>query len=297
MSTPQDLPNDEKLALAVKELAAKLSNIETILAPLSPGEQVAALQEVQKLHPDYSLGITLKPEHKKGLGALKISTEKSRIYDGKLLLILDKLPEHIDKIHYFIQSGPECALDIDITWPSGDPIVKSLHNEITANEYRQNGMIFVPDLPPCSLLVTVIGEYHNGASPSYFGPKRIASFHAGGKEKIIYWLAWDNTTPEKFCTLHLKLTGQRGDYPTLYLLAKTDGGVPLSIKNIHQYNTLLTIEDQDFDYCGHSFSRNIPKSVFNNIKPGAQLRLLLAEEDERQYAVSCSDLTNCSLPQ
>lgn len=159
---------------------------------------------------------------------------------------------------------------------------------ISAKNYNRQHCIPIDVVPENQLYITVIAELAQG-SQNYFSEPSKLYINNSPKQKIYYEIQWKGAfTPRRNGAI-LRINGENGECPTLYLVGSTDGKIPLDYTG----KNVVVVKKIDSHT---SKSLSVLIDVPDNIPAKAKLRLFIDKEDQDEYELEVLNEKNLVVP-
>ena len=226
------------------------------------------------------------------VGRLELSRTGTRMEGARLQITLRRLPARLERIHYLV-SGPAGR-----RWAGADDARRGALPSVAVGEYKRDGMILVENPPKGELCLSVIGQYRMPDGSAVFSDAAKLQVSNRPKEKISYSLSWESglfsaRARSKRCRLCVSCEAART--PVLRLAYRTDGHIPMQLSDPRTV-VLHTIRESDRGFPAGTYVHVIPDSVWKQLRPGTELRLMLSEEDMAAYELVPGSLSQLRVP-
>ena len=212
----------------------------------------------------------------------EIDADKTQIISNELKLYLQKLPLNVYMIHYKVKTDEDDELYATVE------DAKARHmNRIYASKYMQDTYISQAHIPHRVIYITVIAEYKlKGGSTVYSEPSTLVLDNRPRSE-ISYSLEWGKSfglfstkAQAKNCKL---IVESKAEYlPKLYLACRKDGLTNINLKD-SLTRILAEIPEYKNGYTNGHIEISLPDEIWNEVLPGAVVKLLTAPDDERHF--------------
>ena len=211
----------------------------------------------------------------------EIDESKTQIISNDLKLVLKSIPPNVYMIHYKVKTD-----DSDELYATIDDAKDRHMNRIYAAKYIQDTFITQPHLPHRELYITVIAEYKlkNGLTV-YSEPSKM-TIDNRPRSEISYWLEWGKSgfftksAQAKNCKLIIE--SQAESLPRLYLACRKDGLTNINLKD-SLTRILAEIPEYKNGYPGGHVEIPLPDGIWDEVLPGAVVKLLTMPEDEKLF--------------
>ena len=213
----------------------------------------------------------------------------------RMSLKLKTIPKNLANIHYIVsrKAGDRPP------WATIESARQNLMSVISVGDYRRDGMILLEHLPKDDLYVSVIGEYRLPDGTTLFSDPSKMRLSNRPKGMLRYNFRWTGggrlfaRQRTKHCTL--TVTADRDETPEIFVVYKSDGHIPMSLKDPKRI-ILHTINEMQNGFPNHVYSYEFPDSVWAGIPSGTVLRLYINEDAMLEYEITPSDLESCKVP-
>lgn len=222
----------------------------------------------------------------------EISREQTRIEGSRLKLVLQKLPENLERIHYIAARKTGSR----VPWAEKEDAKRGSLSVMTREDYVKDGMLVVENLPQEELYISVIGEYRMPGGSTVYSEVSKLKLSNKPKEQIQYSLTWGGglfSIRAKQCVLRVRCSA--GETPELKLVYRQDGHIPLRLRD-PQNVVLHTVPETESGYPSGRYEYTFPDSTWDNIDTGTELRLMLQEEDAPEYELTCDTIHLMKVP-
>ena len=225
----------------------------------------------------------------------EIDRKETRIEGGRLKIMLQDWPKHLERIHYLVASKTGNA----VPWATSDDAKRRTMNSITVQEYEQDGMILVEPIPKADLYVSVIGQYKMPDGSVIYSEASRMRLSNKPKEKITYRLTWESSgffsarSKAKGCKLIIQCNAS--ETPEMKLIYRSDGHIPMQLLD-PKVSVLHTVPETDSGFPGGQYVYAFPDSTWANIKSQTDLRLMIPEYAMTEYELVCPDISSLKVP-
>lgn len=223
----------------------------------------------------------------------EMDRSKTRIEGDHLLICLNNLPQHLDRIYYMVAK----KTDNRVPWATLDDLKKDNMSEISAADYLRDSMILVTDPPKTDLYITVIGRYKMpDGSIAYSDPSK-HRVNNNPKPQLHYQMVWGVGLFGAKTTKNTRLTlrTDAADLPRLRLICRTDGHIPM--RDGDPANRVLrVIGESDWVYQNGEYTCSFDDNFWNGIFRGTELRLMLDPGDLLEYELVPDNLKTLKVP-
>ena len=238
-----------------------------------------------------SKGIVSEVVRVSSVSKCEIDRKNTEIVAGRLCIRLAKIPDMLERIHYCFAVKTEDT----VPWASVNDIRNGTMQSVFVDEYLRDGMMMIEKLPEKELYVTVIGEYRmDDGSAVYSEPSKIR-INNKPKQLLSYKFSWMGTgllnrIMEKSCRLTITSNGK--DLPTVYVVCRTDGHIPMNLddpktKIIHQ------IEEKENAFVNGEFVYRLPDDAVKSMNVGMYIRCFTSADYKDEFDLSPSDVASC----
>lgn len=225
----------------------------------------------------------------------EIDRKETRIDGGRLKIILQDWPKHLERIHYLVAT----KTDNTVPWATSDDAKRRTMNSVTVQEYRQDGMILVEPIPKADMYVSVIGQYKMPDGSVIYSEASRMRLSNKPKEKITYRLTWESAgffgsrAKAKGCKLIIQCNAP--ETPEMKLVYRSDGHIPMRLLD-PKVSVLHTVQETDSGFPGGQYVYALPDVIWTRIKSKTDLRLMLPEYAMTEYELSCPDIASLQVP-
>ena len=224
----------------------------------------------------------------------EIDEEKTQIVGKDLKLVLKNLPKNVYMIHYRVNSDED-----DETYATVEDAKERHMNRIYATKYEHDTFITQSHLPQRELFVTVIGEYKlSDGTTIYSAPSKLM-VNNRPREEISYQLEWGKsglftkTLQAKNCKL---IVESRADStPELFLAYRKDRRANVELKD-EETRVIQTIPEYKHGYPNGRLEVLLPDEIWEDVQPGAIIKLLTSEANEKYYDLKGADIDSLTVP-
>ena len=245
-------------------------------------ELTADLMKIAVISATHDLGVVSEILTVTNAEPCEIDKDKTQIISNDLKLVLQKLPPNVYMIHYKVKSDED-----DELFATVDDAKNRHMNRIYASKYMQDNLITQTHLPHRELYITVIAEYKlKGGSTVYSEPSTL-TLDNRPRSEISYWLEWGKSfglfstkTQAKNCKLIIE--SQAESLPKLYLACRKDGLTNINLKD-SLTRILAEVPEAKNGYTNGHIEISLPDEIWNEVLPGAIVKLLTAPDDERHF--------------
>lgn len=225
----------------------------------------------------------------------EINRRETRIEGGRLKIILQEWPRHLERIHYLVATKTSNT----VPWATSEDAKRKTMSSVTVQEYKQDGMILVEPIPKADLYVSVIGQYKMPDGSVIFSEASRMRITNKPKEKISYRLTWEaggffsSRAKAKGCKLIIQCGAS--ETPEMKLIYRSDGHIPMRLLD-PKVSVLHTVPESDSGFAGGKYVYAFPDSTWTNIKSQTDLRLMLPEYAMTEYELVCPDIASLKVP-
>ena len=245
-------------------------------------ELTADLMKIAVISATHDLGVVSEILTVTNAEPCEIDKDKTQIISNDLKLVLQKLPPNVYMIHYKVKSDED-----DELFATVDDAKNRHMNRIYASKYMQDNLITQTHLPHRELYITVIAEYKlKGGSTVYSEPSTL-TLDNRPRSEISYWLEWGKSfglfstkTQAKNCKLIIE--SQAESLPKLYLACRKDGLTNINLKD-SLTRILAEVPEAKNGYTNGHIEISLPDEIWNEVLPGAIVKLLTAPDDEKHF--------------
>ncbi len=224
----------------------------------------------------------------------EIDETKTQIISNDLKLVLKTIPPNVYMIHYKVTTD-----DADELYATVEDAKDRHMNRIYASKYIQDTFITQPHLPHRELYITVIAEYKlkNGLTV-YSEPSKL-TLDNRPRSEISYYLEWGKSgiftkTPQaKNCKLIIE--SDADSVPRLYLACRKDGLTNINLKD-SLTRILAEIPEYKNGYPNGHIEVSLPDGIWDEVLPGAVVKLLTTPEDEKLFYFKVSKQETVTVP-
>ena len=226
---------------------------------------------------------------------IEIDREMTRVEGNRLVIRLKKVPDSVRRIHYLCASKTDPSR---VPWAGPADIGKGQMRTVTAEKFRQDGVITVEYVPQEDLYLSVIGEAVLPSGEQIFAEPALMRICNAPKRVISYRMTWaaggfPRRRQPRGAMLRIRVHGSGGeDIPEMKLVCRTDGHIPMSTEGplIRVLHTVPACEGG-----GTEYSYRFEDSTWASYR-GLEARLMIAPEDRMEFELQCEDLASLRIP-
>ena len=211
----------------------------------------------------------------------EIDETKTQIVANDLKLVLKRIPPNVYMIHYKVSTD-----DSDELYATVEDAKDRHMNRIYASKYIQDTFITQPHLPHRELYITVIAEYKLKNGLTVYSEPSTLTLDNRPRSEISYWLEWGKSgfitkkAQAKNCKLIIE--SQAESLPRLYLACRKDGLTNINLKD-SLTRILAEVAEYKNGYPGGHIEIPLPDGIWDEVLPGAIVKLLTTPEDEKLF--------------
>ena len=225
-----------------------------------------------------------------------VNLDKTSIDDGKLKIILNRLPDKLVKIYYSVTTkNARGKLYMTVEDAKGNRM-----RSIFAKKYELDRVIIIPSPPPTELYLTVIGEYKMSDGSTVFSEPSTEIINNRPKAEIVYWLEWASsgvfkkTLRAKNCKLVIET---EADYtPTLYLAYNKNGGTNIELEEPSTVKVRM-IPSSETGFLGGHQEFPLDNAIWENVAEGTVIKLLPSKKDAKYFDIRPARPDSLRVPQ
>lgn len=223
----------------------------------------------------------------------EIDRAATKIENGRLMIRLKQLPQYLERIYYIAS----VKTDSKPPWATVSDAKRCLLYSLTAAEYRRDGMIVMESVPQDDLYISVIGQYRMPDGSILYSEVSRVRLSNRPKSLINYTFSWGTSWlgKPKAKAFVLRVSCPAPETPEIKLVYSTDGHIPMRLQDPKNV-VLATIPESDTGFSDHVYFLNLPDSVWQEVGPGKNLRLLISDDDLAEFELRCSDLSTAKVP-
>ncbi len=225
-----------------------------------------------------------------------INIDKTSIDDGKLKIILNRLPDKLTKIYYAITTKNTRGK----LYMTVEDAKSNRMRSIFAKKYELDRVIIIPSPPPTELYLTVIGEYKMSDGSTVFSEPDTEIINNRPKAEIVYWLEWASsgvfkkTLKAKNCKLVIETEAEYT--PTLYLAYNKNGGTNIELDEPATIKIRM-IPSSDTGFLGGHQEFPLDNAIWENVAAGTVIKLLPSKKDAKYFEIRPARPDSLRVPQ
>ena len=225
-----------------------------------------------------------------------INMDKTSIDDGKLKIILNRLPDKLVKIYYAITTKNTRGK----LYMTVEDAKSNRMRSIFAKKYELDRVIIIPSPPPTELYLTVIGEYKMSDGSTVFSEPDTEIINNRPKAEIVYWLEWASsgvfkkTLKAKNCKLVIETEAEYT--PTLYLAYNKNGGTNIELDEPATIKIRM-IPSSDTGFLGGHQEFPLDNAIWENVAAGTVIKLLPSKKDAKYFDIRPARPDSLRVPQ
>ena len=226
----------------------------------------------------------------------KISRRETAVEGNQLKLVLNQpFPSSLQTIYYIVA----VKAGMSAPWAKIEEAMNGNMHAVSADTYRREGMILVPNVAKEDLYISVIGQYSFGAGNIIYSEPDCLRINNEPKKSIKYKFIWKTEgilrprPVAKGC--RLIVTSDADEIPEITAVYHTDGSTPFDMTGT-EVVVLHRIREQDEGFPGGRYEYSFPDSTWNTVPRGAQIRLFISQKDRAFFEIDPEDVTNCRVP-
>ena len=225
-----------------------------------------------------------------------INMDKTSIDDGKLKIILNRLPDKLVKIYYAVTTKNTRGR----LYMTADDAKSNRMRSIFAKKYELDRVIIIPSPPMTELYLTVIGEYKMSDGSTVFSEPATEVINNRPKAEIVYWLEWASsgvfkkTLRAKNCKLVVETEAEYT--PTLYLAYNKNGGTNIELEEPSTIKIRM-IPSSETGFLGGHQEFPLDNAIWENISEGTVIKLLPSKKDAKHFDIRPARPDSLRVPQ
>ena len=225
-----------------------------------------------------------------------VNMDKTSIDDGKLKIILDRLPDKLMKIYYAVTTKNTRGR----LYMTAEDAKENRMRSIFAKKYELDRVIIIPSPPPTELYLTVIGEYKMSDGSTVFSEPSTEIINNRPKAEIVYWLEWASsgvfkkTLRAKNCKLIVETEAEYT--PTLYLAYNKNGGTNIELDEPSTIKIRM-IPSSETGFLGGHQEFPLDNAIWENVAAGTVIKLLPSKKDAKHFDIRPARPDSLRVPQ
>lgn len=226
----------------------------------------------------------------------EIDRGASRIENGRLIIRLRQLSQHLERIYYIAS----VKTDAKPPWATVNDAKRCLLYSLTAAEYRRDGAIVMESVPQEDLYISVIGQFRMPDGGIVYSDVSRMRLSNRPKSQIGYSFSWGSSFfgKPKAKDFVLAVCCHAPETPEIKLVYRTDGHIPMRLQDPKNV-VLATIPESDSGFSAYprdTYTLRLPDSVWAEVGSGANLRLLISDNDLAEFEIRCADVGAAKVP-